>query len=365
MKSETAIVTTTIYIPKLLSAYAKDAKAHGHDPLIVVIGDKKTPAETADYCNTLAKQSGLRIEYFSPERQDAYLKKFPELKKHLLWNSIQRRNVGILFAYEANSETIVTIDDDNFLVSKDFIGLHSLQERECDVISSSTGWMNVCTLLKEKHGRTFYHRGFPLEKRTRKEKWTVKKKCVRPVVNAGLWLGDPDVDAMERLYYLSDPTDATAYLRTKKPNVAPAKGIWTPFNSQNTSIARRAIPAYFLSPYIGRYDDIWAAYVLKHIADHLSEAVSFGEPIVRQERNPHNYWKDLDNERLGHALTLRFVDALSSIRLVKKDYAACYGEIIATLPAAMAEKKLTEPEQKFIDGMLAGMRIWRDTFDSL
>ncbi len=363
---KTAIVTTTIYVPKLLSEYAKDAKAHGHDALFVVIGDKKTPPETADFCKKLGKRSGILVEYFSPERQDEYLKKFSTLKEHLPWNSIQRRNVGLLFAHQEHCETIITIDDDNFLVTKDFIGKHVVTgEQMYDVVSSSTKWVNVCSLLKEKHGRTFYHRGFPLEKRLPKESWKTKRAVVRPVVNAGLWLGDPDVDAMDRLYHLADPTDATSYNRRGKPNIATAKGTWTPFNSQNTAIRRDAIPAYFLSPYIGRYDDIWASYILKHIADHLGDSIVFGEPIVRQERNPHNYWKDLDQERMGHALTLRFVNALSAIQLKGKTYATCYAEIGDALPNAIKEQKLNADEEQFIKKFFEGMLVWRDAFRAL
>jgi len=361
-----AIVTTTIYVPKLLASYAEDAKKYGHSPLFVVVGDKKTPSETEDFCANLAKQTGFRIEYFSPARQEQYLSKFPALKEHLPWNSIQRRNVGLLYAYEAGCETIITIDDDNFRVTKDFIGKHEVTgKRSCDVVSSSTKWVNVCRLLKEKHGRNFYHRGFPLEKRLPKETWKTKRAIVRPVVNAGLWLGDPDVDAMERLYHLADPTDATSYTRKGKPNIAAAKGTWTPFNSQNTALRRDAIPAYFLSPYIGRYDDIWASYIVKHIADHLGDSITFGEPLVRQERNPHNYWKDLDQERHGHALTLRFVDALSTIALKGKTYAECYTEIVKALPAALEKKQLNDVEKQFVTKLFEGMRIWRDTFASL
>ena len=76
-----AIVTTTIFVPRLLTKYASDAKAHRHNPLFVVIGDKKTPLETAVFCASLAKKSGFAVEYFSPERQDDYLKKSPSLKK--------------------------------------------------------------------------------------------------------------------------------------------------------------------------------------------------------------------------------------------------------------------------------------------
>ncbi len=359
---QTAIVTTTIYVPKLLESYAADAKKHGRDVIFIVIGDKKTPAETEKFCASLQKKSGFKVEYFSPAQQDTYLARFPALKKHLVWNSIQRRNVGLLFAYESECETIITIDDDNFRVTNDFVGAHDCAvPKHCEVVSTTTGWMNICTLLNEKHGRTFYHRGFPLEKRAPTEKWKRTKKKVRPVVNAGLWLGDPDVDAMERLNYLADPTEATSY--TGKTPLAPAKGTWTPFNSQNTALRRDAIPGYFLSPLIGRYDDIWAAYVLKHIADHLDDSIVFGTPLVRQERNPHNYWRDLDNERYGHALTLRFVEALATIKLKGKTYRACYSELATKLPKALAKRTDIRTEEKpFLGGYFEGMQVWVETF---
>jgi len=363
-KPDVCIVTTTIYVPKLLDAYAKDAKKYGHEVLFVVVGDKKTPPETERFCRALQRKSGFRVKYFPVQEQEKYLSRFPQLKKHLVWNSIQRRNVGLLYAYEAGPETVITIDDDNFLVTKDFVGAHSVRgQRTGEVVRTNTGWVNVCALLTERHGRRFYHRGFPLEKRLPKEQWSVKRARVRPVVNAGLWLGDPDVDAMERLYHLADPTDAVAY--TGKRTIAPAKGVWTPFNSQNTAIRRDAIPAYFLSPYIGRYDDIWASYIIKHIADHLHDSICFGEPVVRQKRNPHNYWKDFDQERYGHALTLRFVDALSRIKLTGKTYQRCFKELIARLPKEVAKENMNEKEKEFFVKFFQGLRIWRDVFASL
>lgn len=359
-----AIVTTTIYVPKLLDAYAKDARAHKRDVLFVVVGDKKTPLETAQYCAGLAKK-GHSVEYFSPERQDDYLSTFLSLKAHLPWNSIQRRNVGLLFAYQNGCEVIATIDDDNFLLGKDYLGLHGIgSERRCEIVSSNTGWINICSLLKEQHGRTFYHRGFPLEKRTPNETWKIQKGAILPVVSAGLWLGDPDVDAMERLYYLADPTEAVKM--TRNVSISPSKRTWTPFNSQNTALAREVIPAYFLSPKVGRYDDILASYIVKHIADHLGDSIVFGAPLVRQERNPHNYWRDLDQERHGHALTLRFVEALATIPLKGKTYAACYAELVDSLPKAIGKRNdIRNDERPFLEGYFEGMRIWRDTFATL
>lgn len=372
-----AVVTTTIFVPKLLKAYADDAKKYGRDTLFIVVGDKKTPPETETFCRDLQRTSGFRVEYLSPEQQEGYLLHFPALKKYLPWNCIMRRNVGILLAYEIGCDIIATIDDDNFLDSKDYLGNHRLGHAiEIDVVTSSTKWANVCRSLKEKNGRTFYHRGFPIEKRLASEKWKIQRKSVTPVVNAGLWLGEPDVDAIERLYHFNEPTTAMRWER--KENIALSKGTWSPFNSQNTALLRRAVPAYFLSPmpsgYFNkngdpiptRYDDIWGAYAFKRISDHLDEVITFGAPIVRQNRNPHNYWRDFDMERYGLALTARFVESLSSVSLNGQDYKNCYAELTEKLPtSALARTDLSNEERTYLENYFEGMRVWRDTFANI
>jgi hypothetical protein len=48
---------------------------------------------------------------------------------------------------------------------------------------------------------------------------------------------------------------------TRESSYVMANGTWCPFNSQNTAFHRDLIPAYVLSPLIGRMDDIWARHV--------------------------------------------------------------------------------------------------------
>ena len=71
-----------------------------------------------------------------------------------------------------------------------------------------------------------------------------------------------DVDAITRLC-----NDISAVEYTREKSFSMAKGTWCPFNSQNTAISRSVIPAYCLSPRVGRYDDIWASYVCLAIMD--------------------------------------------------------------------------------------------------
>jgi hypothetical protein len=224
-----------------------------------IAGDKKTPAEAKDFCEASAKEFGIECIYQTPDDQIAWLKDYPELDAEIPWNSIQRRNIAILTAYEKGCDVIITIDDDNYFVEgQDFIGEHSapiLKANEHSAIKSSTGWLNICDFLEDKRKFEFYPRGYPMNERWKDPKPILRseKQNRKVVVNAGLWLDDPDVDAITRL---TNDISATRY--TKDESFTMQKGTWCPFNSQNTAMAREIIPAYCLSPNVGRYDDIWA-----------------------------------------------------------------------------------------------------------
>lgn len=138
-----------------------------------------------------------------------------------------------------------------------------------------------------------------------------------------------------------------------------AAGTWAPFNSQNTALWRDVIPAYFLSPDVGRYDDIWASYVVKRIADHLGDLIAFGHPLVRQERNLRDIWHDLALEQTGMALTDQFCAWLRAIRLSGTSYRDCYTELWASLTATVAEARLAEDGHRLaLQRFCEGMRVW-------
>lgn len=358
-----AIVTTTIYVPELLDAYAADAAAGGSGCEIIVVGDRKTPPEASAFCRRVGDTHGVAVTFLDVAAQEAYLARFPELAAHLPWNSIQRRNVGMLLAYERGYDPIVTIDDDNFLVESGYLSAHGLTGTQATlpVLSSSTGWLNICEQLTEARGVPFYPRGFPLLQRWRPSQIESGVRSGKVVVNAGLWVGDPDVDAVQRLAY---PVESTAY--TAPGQLALARGTWCPFNSQNTALARDVLPAYFLSPSIGRYDDIWAAYVVLRIADHLDHLIAFGHPIVRQDRNPHDYLRDLDKERVAMGITDRFCEALRAIELTAAEYGACLDEVVGELPKALELTLNFDAEAAaFLDRFILDLAAWRATFRRL
>lgn len=154
---KTSIVTTTIYVPVTLKKFAANARAYGHtDVEFVVIGDRKTPSETRDFCDSVSREYAP-VVYQDLDDQRKYLDRFPALWSHLRIDSIQRRNIGLLYAYENGADLIITVDDDNFVMNQDFIGLHSRAGRTCQlpVIESTSGWYNVCSTLAEEHDQPF------------------------------------------------------------------------------------------------------------------------------------------------------------------------------------------------------------------
>jgi hypothetical protein len=361
---KTTIVTTTINVPHALEKYAENAAFYGHQRVnFLVVGDKKTPPETRAFCEGIAAKS-YPCEYLDIEDQRGYLEKYPELWRHLPFNSIQRRNVGLLKAWEDGADVVITIDDDNWMLNHDFVRLHGVvgEQPELPAVESSSGWFNVCSMLEEASGTQFYHRGFP-----RGERWKEADAftCIAPLrrrvaVNAGMWLDDPDIDAMTRLEH---PIVVRGMREGAPHRFVLQPGTWSPFNSQNTALLREVIPAYFLSPCIGRYDDIWPSYMVTRIAQHLGDVIAFGHPLLRQKRNVHDLWRDLDSERVGMLLTDEFCATLRSIPLHGATYAECYAELAQKLSSAWRPgEKWSDAMRQAREGLLEGMSVWAGLF---
>jgi hypothetical protein len=363
--SSFSLVTTTIHVPKTLEAYFENFQKFGHTNVVCfVIGDKKTPPEVADFCRQLSRRFKYEVRYLDLEAQKQYLKSFPDLWEFLPFNSIQRRNIGFLLAYQAGSEVIVTIDDDNWVTEDDFLGCHGAVSREVSlpILSSASGWINVCRFLTEEAGQPFYHRGFPAGKRWIESPIMESVGRGRVVVNAGLWLGDPDVDAIARLHRT---LSVTGIQFDGLRRFALGVGTWSPFGSQNTALWREVLPAFFLNPYVGRYDDIWASYVVRRIADHMGHLVSYGLPLVRQVRNPHDLWEDLEMEKLGWQLTPSFIRALRKCSLTSTSYAEATTELTGQLVEALQEDPTFTVHRTTLKRIDRGLRLWMNVFQML
>ena len=364
--SAIALVTTTVNVPEALHGYARDAREHGRPVKIYVAGDRGTAAGAADCCALVARQTGIECEYLDPVAQDRFLRPWPTLRAHLPWNCIQRRNVAVLKAVRDGADAVVTIDDDNHVAEDDYFA-------HCAPVCAAPGgkltlpaygkpgeWFNVCRFLATANHYQFVPRGYGMAARASLEDGAAdvpgSPLTMPAAVVAGFWLGDPDIDAATRI---ACGIEVTGYRLDHNFFLAP--GARCPFNSQNTALARAAVPAWFLSPHVGRYDDIFASFVVKRIADHLGWGVSFGRPLVRQERNEHDLMRDFDKERFGMRHADSLIDELAGVTLTGDTFAACALEICDALgptgPGAACPPRADADRRA---AFFAGYRIWAE-----
>jgi glycosyltransferase involved in cell wall biosynthesis len=365
-----AIVMTTINVPHLIPDYLENFRRNGWEHAeIIVVGDVNTPPEAEAFCRSL--EGADRVDYWSPARQQELLREFPRLGALLPWRSIQRRNLGYLVAYRRGAEVIVSMDDDNFLHEPDHLAGHALVGETAEVrcVSSSTGFWNVCSLLVTEPPRRFYHRGFPLSRRWAPSSERHRVRTARVAVNAGLWLGDADVDTITRV---EEPFQVTALAGDREP-VGLDAGTVSPFNSQNTAAVRDLLPFLYLVVAGGslrghrstfanfRYDDIWMSYLAQPAIDRMGDVVTFGRPLVVQRRNPHDLLADLDRELVPMFLTEQLVEMLREIQLEERSYLALYHELIEALRAEVSRRpSLDARERAFLLEVVGGMEIWAE-----
>jgi len=299
-KRSGAIVVTTINGGQFLQEYFDNLKRFGHldQCHFYVIADRKTPAALFDKAKELEKQ-GLRITIPSLEEQDQYLAKVGFDPHLVLWNSDHRRNIGYLMAYASGADAVISIDDDNYPIPEiDFFGEHVaglFEEKTKAQIESPTRFYNICSLMKfDIEAPPPYPRGFPYYGRHKAEQVTTANASSPVHLNAGLWLMDPDVDAISWLVLPRRGQSMTG------ESVVLGKETWSPINSQNTAMRREAVAAYYFIKMryplggidIDRYGDIFQGYFVQACSKHLGGLVRVGTPLALHRRNAHNYMND-------------------------------------------------------------------------
>lgn len=268
---EKVIVTTTINPPT--EALVRFSRMEGWD--LLVVGDLRTPHELF---------TEIDCHYYSPEAQE---RDFPQLSSLIGWKTIQRRNLGFLFALTSGARVVATVDDDNipfdFWGTDLFVGdTMILDEHESELVFDPISVTNYPNL---------WHRGFPIQ-RLQRRKSTKKKTEKHLSVQADFWNGDPDIDAICRMEHSPN----CKFSEAPFPFSA---SVFSPFNSQNTFLTRDALKHYFMFPGIGRMDDIWASYYLQA----LGYDVGYSRASVFQERNAHDLTQDFEGEIIGYLKT--------------------------------------------------------------
>jgi len=320
---ETTITITTINeASDFLRGLCENIHNYNHaDVDILIIGDKKTPDITG-YCKTLNNKYRIPIEYLDVKNQNKIIPQ--PLLNMFDYNTPDRTILGGMISYIRGSQRIIALDDDNFVTDADFVGLHSRvgKVQNTQLVKSDTGWYNVHESLEA--GVKFYPRGYPFGQRGKDGRISISSERVRTVVNQGLVLGDPDIDAVQRLAH---PINASE-MNNKHEAQYGLLETWSPFNYQNTCLCRDLIPCYFRPKSGLRNADIWTAYIFNKLAEHMGDVITFGQPLVKQDRNEHDLLDDLDVEFQNNKETDYFCEVLRDVDLSENTYLQALNELI-------------------------------------
>jgi hypothetical protein len=266
------IVITTINEP----TEAVKSFSRLNDVSVVVVGDLKTPKNW--HCDN--------VEYLDIDRQNSL---FPELANKIPYNHYSRKNLGYLFADKyLKADLIVDTDDDNFPLDNFHIpGNIGFQTIDC--IQEFNGYINI---FKYFTNEFIWPRGLPLNEVHKDFPFDKIKSMEKEI---GVWQsladGDTDVDAVYRLLINKEIKFDT----NKK--IAVGKNTFTSFNSQSTFFYKKYFKLMYLPSTVSfRFTDILRGYVAQKLLWVEDSSLGFISPMFYQDRNEHNYIKDLESE---------------------------------------------------------------------
>ena len=382
MSRKTDIVVTTIFEPAWLPGYLENLQAHGRETAVTlrIICDRKTPASVYAAAEQ-ARQRGFQVDCPTLDEQTAYLKKIGVPGDYIPWDTDNRRNIGFLRAWESGAEVLISIDDDNYCrADSDFVGSHqvvgsSVAQLGEHRLADGAPWFNICSLLESQLQDSIYARGYPYAARDAQAQAALRALPDMPngttvAINAGLWLDDPDVDAITRL------AQRPRVHAAKPMPVLLGKDTWTPINTQNTALVRDALPAYYYvrmgfplqGMRIDRFGDILSGYFVQKCAKHLGQVVRIGGPVAEHRRTPHNLFKDLYHELAGIVLVEDLLPWLQDLKLSGGSYFEAYAGLADALLAQSGKFRgfvWDQGGREFLAETARAMEVWLDVIGGL
>jgi len=337
-----AVVCTSIGDGSFVKPYAEALRDSG--ATMIVIPDKKSPAPLYEACGQ-ARHDGLQIWCPPPEVQDQFLERIGAPPGLFPWNTDHRRNVGYLMACESGAEVIISVDDDN-LPGDGWLAEHEAALGAHAARAATGLFWNPCDQLICTELRRPWPRGFPYSSR-KAGQITLAGTDADVAINEGLWIGDPDVDAITRLALGLESKELIS-------SVVLGPETWAPVNSQNTAIRREVLPAYYFFR-SGRFGDIYQGYLAEACAKAMGHTVRFGTPAADcSVRNDHDLLHDLQLELPDIVRMDDWLEWLTSAKPATTSYADAY----QSLAFSMEEWAAGRGERHQLQWMAGQMRMW-------
>jgi hypothetical protein len=281
------IITTINPFTKAIKKIANLPKSR-----LVLVGDLKTPPYKNKKLIFLDVKAQKRLPFSS-------LKTTP-------YNCYQRKNIGYLYAISNGADTIVETDDDNYPL-KNWIHEEIVAEN-VNFVSSPKLFNVYSEFTKER----IWPRGFPLENILIKHKKIItKKRNVRVGIWQGLVNGDPDVDAIFRL-----TSGKRLEFARNDSKYALARGVYCPFNSQNTTWEKSFFWYMYLPVTVSfRVTDILRGYVAQRCLWEHEAHLGFMGSTMFQDRNKHDLISDFQSEIPCYLFARKIINILDGIAL--------------------------------------------------
>ena len=251
------------------------------------------------------------------------------------------RSFGFLVS---NKSFIFTIDD-GCLPAMDPTGAHIdvLFKHVQNLVTNSTPYY-FNTLYDPYQNGSDFVRGYPFSLR----------QGVPTAISHGLWLNAPNYDAPTQLFKVDERNTRHVDVTITVP-----AGVLYPMCSMNVAFNRRLIGAAFMQGLMGvgmpwgRYDDMFAGWASKVIADHLGLGVKTGSPYIRYNK-ASNPFTNLKKEYMGLFWQEEIIAFFQRVRFSSSVSTpeACYLEL-----AQMIRRELTHLNEYF-QRLATAMELW-------
>lgn len=263
-----------------------------NDVELIIVGDTKTPQ---DY--------HVDKSVFLPVSDQTEFK----IAKYLPTESYCRKMYGYLYAFGLGATSVFETDDDNFPDNMWGVIPESTDASWC----LSKKWLNYYSRFTDKD---VWPRGLPMQHRKEFINTTPELLSITSPLHQCLVSGQPDVDAIWRLFY----GDGSMFFDPASPVVLDS---WAPTNSQNTWWFKDAFPLMYLpTTCTFRATDIWRGLIAQRCLWEQGQHIIVHQADMVQHRNEHNLLNDFEQEIPLYLHNNTIVDLLEKLELGNDTY---------------------------------------------
>ena len=255
-----------------------------------------------------------------------------EIAKLLPWNHYSRKNIGYLFAMEQGAKIIYETDDDN-----EAIGLLNFCPSP-SVLPSLRAEGSALNIYGYFGRPEIWPRGFPLDQIHPPRPFEIFPPEEHTIgAEQGIVNGSPDVDAIFRL-----TQDRDVQFEARPPCALP-RGVFCPFNSQNTFFHPVAFFTMYLPSHVSmRVSDIWRGYIAQSLMWKCGARLVFSGPNAVQLRNEHSLLHDFYLEQALYLQSHKLVKHLGQWDLLPSEDPSA---MMTSLFQGLVEAQFFPPEE--------------------